>query len=317
MKKILLVEDDIALREAAHEILSVEGYEVTSVSNGQEALDAFNVLIPDLIVSDINMPVMNGFELLDAVRSHDKGISVPFLFMSTRSDRGSLTRARHLGSDDYLFKPFELLELIDAIRVRLDRRQAVLLCDTHEAHIQTVNMLANAIEARDHYTHGHVSRVCNIALKMGSILGWSKEQMTMLEFGAILHDIGKISISEKILNKKEILNSEEMAQIKQHVDVGAQMLKGINHLQPVIPYILYHHERWDGSGYPHGLAGESIPLEGRLLAIVDVFDAMTSERPYHDCVSKEKALEEIKFKRGVDFDPFLVDGFLHLMSTIS
>ncbi|MGA9397762.1 MAG: HD domain-containing phosphohydrolase [Anaerolineaceae bacterium] len=315
MEKILLVEDDVTLREAAREILSVEGYEVIAVSNGKEALDAFNLLVPDMIVSDINMPEMNGFELLDAIRSLENGITIPFLFMSARSDRGSMTHARQLGSDDYLFKPFELLELTNAIRVRLDRRQAVLLCDTREAHLQTVNMLANAIEARDQYTRGHVDRVCKYTLALGSALGWAKEQMTVLEFGAILHDIGKINISETILNKKEALSAEEIAMVRRHVEVGAQMLHGITHLQPVIPYILYHHERWDGSGYPQGLMGENIPIEGRLLAIVDTFDAMTSERPYHAVISKENALNEIRQKRGVEFDPQLVDVFLKLMKS--
>ncbi len=315
--KILLVEDDNVLREAAQEILANEGYEVTSVRNGQEALDVLNDLIPDLIVSDISMPKMDGFALLDAVRSSESGMTIPFLFISGDVTRGSVSQARRLGADDYLFKPFELVELSDAIRVRLDRRRTVLLFDTREAHLQTVNMLANAIEARDYYTRGHVDRVRKYALDLGSSLGWSKEQLTVLEFGAILHDIGKVVVSEAVLNKKGPLNTDEIAHIRQHVEAGAQMLKGITHLQPVIPYVIYHHERWDGNGYMHGLAGEKIPVEGRLLAIVDVFDAMTSERPYHAAMSKEQALEQIRERRGVDFDPLLVDAFLRLMSTFS
>jgi putative two-component system response regulator len=317
MEKILLVEDDNVLREAAHEVLSGEGYKVTSVGNGMDALDALNDLIPDLIVSDISMPKMDGFALLDAVRSSESGMTIPFLFISANADRRSVSQARHLGVDDYLFKPFELMELLDAVRVRLDRRRTVLLFDTREAHLQTVNMLANAIEARDAYTRGHVDRVREYALALGSSLGWSKEQLTVLEFGAILHDIGKIVVPEDILNKKDFFTSDEKAVIRHHVEAGAQMLTGITHLQAVIPYVLYHHERWDGSGYPHGLAAEGIPLEGRLLAIVDAFDAMTSQRPYRTAMSKEEALEEIRQKRGIDFDPLLVHAFLRLMGTFS
>ncbi len=317
MERILLVENDQVLREAAHEVLSGAGYEVTSAGNGMEALEAFDHHTPDIVVSDISMPRMTGFALLDAIRSRENGISIPFLFISAHSDREIINQARMLGSDDFLPKPFELVELLNAVRVRLDRRHTILLFDTREAHLQTVNMLANAIEARDTYTRGHVDRVRKYALALGASLGWSKEKLTVLEFGAILHDIGKIVVPEQVLNKKGSLNAEEWAFIRRHVEVGVEMLKEITHLQPVIPYVLYHHERWDGSGYPHGLAGEAIPLEGRLLAIVDVFDAMTSERPYRAAMSKEKALGKIRQKRGGDFDPFLASAFLQLMGTYS
>lgn len=313
MEKILLVEDDVALREAVDEALSSEGYEVTSTSDGLGALDLLKDSVPDLIVSDISIPKLDGFKLLDVVRSSDNGKTIPFLFISAKADHRSIRQARRLGVDDYLVKPFELTELLDAVRVRLDRRKAVLLIDTREAHLQTVNMLANAIEARDLYTRGHVDRVRQYALDFGTYLGWSAEQLIVLEFGAILHDIGKVAIPESVLNKKGPLEAREMTLIRSHVKVGADMLSGITHLHSVIPYILYHHEHWDGSGYPIGLNGKTIPLEGRLMAIVDVFDAMTSERPYHAAVSKEDALEEIYQQRGKDFDPSLADAYLQLM----
>ncbi len=313
MEKILFVEDDGALREAACQILEYEGYKVTAVANGRLALEALKHLTPDLIVSDIAMPEMDGFALLDAVRSTPTGVTIPFLFISASTDPEKVNRARRHAADDYIFKPFEVQDLLDAVRSRLDRRHKVLLFDTREAHLQTVTMLANAIEARDSSTRGHVERVREYALALGSALGWPAEQLGELEFGAILHDVGKILVPEYVLNKKGALDADEMAAVRLHVEAGVQMLTGITHLQTVVPYIEYHHERWDGGGYPHGLAGERIPLEGRVLALADAFDAMTSERPYRGALSEEAALEEIRQKRGTHFDPVLADLFMKLI----
>ncbi len=313
MEKILFVEDDSALREAASQILEYEGYQVTVVANGRLALEALKHLTPDLIVSDIAMPEMDGFALLDAVRATPTGVTMPFLFISASTDPEKVNRARRHAVDDYIFKPFGLQDLLDAVRSRLDRRRKVLLFDTREAHLQTVTMLANAIEARDPCTRGHVERVREYALALGSALGWSAERLSELEFGAILHDVGKILVPEYVLNKKGPLDAEEMASVRLHVEAGVQMLSGITHLQTVVPYIEYHHEHWAGGGYPHGLAGEAIPLEGRLLALADAYDAMTSERPYREELSKEAALEEICQKKGTQFDPILADVFVKLI----
>lgn len=313
MEKLLFVEDDPVLREAAHRILADEGYQVTSVANGRQALNALQALLPDLIVSDIAMPEMDGFALLDAVRSTQAGVAIPFLFVSAIRDPEKISQARLHAADDYITKPFQLPELVDAVRARLDRRRAVRLFDTHEAHLQTVHMLANAIEGRDHRTGGHVERVREYSLALGSALRWPIERLTELEFGALLHDIGKVLVPDDVLNKTGPLTAAERAVIEQHVLTGAQMLSGITHLQAVTPYILYHHERWDGSGYPHGLSGQAIPVEGRLLAIVDAYDAMTSVRPYRDELSRAEALEEIRSKRGIHFDPLLADAFTELM----
>lgn len=314
MERILLVEDDDVLREAASRILTEEGYKVSSVRDGNEALQLLHHggYVPDLIISDLNMPRVDGFALLDAVRSTDRGMTIPFLFVSASTDPGKVGLARRLGADDYLFKPFELQELLDAVRSRLDRRRKVMLLDTREAHIQTVKMLANAIEARDPYTRGHVDRVSNYAVRLATALGWSREQLSEVEFGATLHDVGKLRVPDSVLNKKGPLLPEEVVLVHRHVEVGAQILNGVTHLQAAIPYILYHHERWNGSGYPRGLAGENIPVQGRLLAIVDSFDAMTSARPYREAMPKETALEEIRAKRNIDFDPDMAEVFFQV-----
>ena len=312
LEKILLVEDDDILRETARLALEESGYRVVSVANGQDALDVLDDLDPELILSDISMPKMDGFALLDAVRARREGATLPFLFITVHTDRESVTQARRLGVDDYLSKPFQLDELLEAVRIRLDRRHTALVLDTREAHIQTVRMLANVIEARDSHTGGHVDRVCRYALTLGRALGWSDERLVELEFGAFLHDIGKITIPKRILNKKGALTQGEKRLLRQHVLEGANMLSDICHLRNVIPYVLYHHEKWDGSGYPHGLAGKEIPIEGRLLAIVDVYDAMTSDRPYHTALPKETALDNMLQKRGIHFDPDLIDIFCQM-----
>jgi len=256
------------------------------------------------------MPEMDGYALLKAIRASPGGVSVPFLFLSARTDRSDVSKARSLGSDDYLFKPFDAPELIAAVRTRLERRRVVAMFDTRSAHLQTVIMLANVIEARDPYTGGHLERVRRLAINLALALNWTNEDLTILEFGAILHDTGKIIVPSQVLKKTGPLDEGEWKLMRQHPEAGAKMLERVDHLKAAIPYALCHHERWNGNGYPSGLRGEKIPREGRLLAIVDAFDAMTSDRPYHARMTTADALDEIKRSRGINFDPDMVDAFL-------
>jgi putative two-component system response regulator len=297
MLKILLVEDDAPLLEVMRCLLEGEGYEIFPAINGKQALELFNSTRPDLVVSDIMMPEMNGYELLEAIRA------IP--------ERTDVDRARSLGVDDYLFKPFEAPELINAVRSRLDRRRIVELFDTRTAHLQTVIMLANVIETRDPYTAGHLERVRRLALNLANALNWNTEDIAILEFGAILHDIGKIVVPSQVLKKTGPLTKEEWVQMRQHPEIGAKMLEGVDHLKTAIPYVLHHHEWWNGSGYPSGRKGDKIPREGRLLAIVDAFDAMTTNRPYHTSMPAADALDELARYRGIYFDPDMVDAFIH------
>ena len=310
MTKILVAEDNELLRDVIYNILVLEGYEVFPTANGRQALDFFVSVKPDLIVSDIMMPVMDGFELLEEVRSIPQGVTMPFLFLTARTERRDVKKARALGVDDYLFKPFDAWELIEAVRTRLDRRRAVELFDTRAAHLQTVVMLGNVIEARDPYTAGHVDRVRRLALSLGFALNWNAEEIAILEFGAVLHDIGKIMVPRSVLTKAGPLDDEEWELMHQHPQAGAHMLEGVDHLRPAIPYVLYHHEWWNGRGYPFGLKGSDIPSEGRLLAIVDAFDAMTSNRPYRKGLSVADALVEMRKNSGLYFDPEMVAVFL-------
>ncbi|SPD75918.1 putative HD-GYP domain protein [uncultured Desulfobacterium sp.] len=174
----------------------------------------------------------------------------------------------------------------------------------------TLVVLANAIELRDHYTAGHIWRVTNFAIEMARELGWDEERVKMVEMGGVLHDIGKISVDNAILSKSGMLTSEEYEKIKLHPERGAWLMRDSFMLKPLIPYCLYHHERYDGTGYPFGLDGAAIPAEGRLIAVADAFDALTSNRPYHDALPIEEAVKRIVASRGKHFDPKCVDALV-------
>jgi putative two-component system response regulator len=310
MTKVLLVEDDALLLDVMRNILEMEGYQVIVAADGLAAYQAFLHVQPDIVVSDIMMPNLDGYGLLEKVRQLPQGATVPFLFLSARTERADVSRARELGADDYLFKPFDATELIRAVRARLDRRRILELFDTRAAHLQTVIMLANAIEARDPYTAGHIERVRRLAVGLAFALNWSMEEIAVLEFGAILHDIGKLVVPSKVLRKTGPLDEEEWKLMRRHPEEGARMLEGVDHLRPAMPYVLYHHEWWNGSGYPFGLKGEAIPPQGRLLAIVDAFDAMTTNRPYHASMTAAEALHELERMSGIYFDPEMTRVFV-------
>ena len=312
MLKILLAEDDEFLRITTKTLLEIGGFQVFCYENGQQALDAFPSISPDMITSDINMPELDGYGLLDGIRQLSEGEVVPFLFLSARAERVDVTHARELGADDYIIKPFEPDELLSAVQSRLQRRRVAELFDTRQAHLQTITLLAKVIEARDSHTGGHVERVRQYAVELGKALGWHPDEMVVLEYGALLHDVGKVSIPEAILNKPSRLTNEEMLVIQNHTTDGAKIIEGITHLRQALPYVLYHHEKWDGTGYPEGLKGKDIPREGRLLALADVFDALTSDRPYHQGMSREDALDIIRRDSGSHFDPEMAEVFVRI-----
>ncbi len=310
MDKILLVEDNSLLLDVMTNILEAEGFKIFPAANGKQALELFKTIHPDVVVSDIMMPVMDGYEMLEQVRLLPSGQTVPFLFLSARTERSDVSRARALGVDDYLFKPFDAPELVNAVRSRLERRRVVELFDTRAAHLQTVIMLANVIETRDPYTAGHLERVRRLALSLAFALNWKIEDIAILEFGAILHDVGKIIVPSKVLKKTGPLNEDEWKLMRKHPEAGAKMLEGVDHLKSAIPFVLYHHERWNGTGYPFGMKGEDIPREGRLLAIVDAFDAMTTNRPYHASMSAKEALADVTRNSGTFYDPQMASVFI-------
>jgi putative nucleotidyltransferase with HDIG domain len=177
-----------------------------------------------------------------------------------------------------------------------------------------LSVLSGAIEARDPYTRGHSARVTALSEAVARKLGWSEERLASLRLGGPLHDIGKLAVSDEVLRKAGRLDDHELAQIREHPKTGARLILRIAALRDAIPYVLYHHERWDGAGYPSGKAGEEIPLEARVLAVADAFDAMTSDRPYRRALTHEEALAEVERCAGTQFDPQIASVFLELFA---
>ena len=177
-----------------------------------------------------------------------------------------------------------------------------------------LSTLSRAIEARDPLTRGHSTRVTEIAEAIARRLGWDEERLELLQVGGPLHDVGKLGVSDEVLAKPGPLDEHELAQIREHPKLGARILLRVAALRGALPYVLYHHERWDGNGYPTGRAGEQIPLEARVLAVADAFDAMTSDRPYRPALDREEALAEVARCSGTQFDPEIVRIFLELFA---
>ena len=303
---LLIVEDDPAMLIALRDILQGAGYLVQTAANGADALDHLSNSRPALILSDIAMPVMDGFELLEAVRKRPSGATIPFIFLTARGTREDIFTGKSLGVDDYIIKPVTSKELLSAVQARLHRADAFTMMAQLMAAKDSLRVLANAIENKRY----HVERVNSYALALANELNWDDKRRDALEFGAILHDIGQVRVPEAILLKAGPLTEEEWVEMRKHPLEGARMIEGISYLAPAIPIVLHHHERWDGGGYPLGLQGEDIPEEARLLSVADTFDAMTSDRPYRKALDKSTAKIEIIKHANEQFDPRMVEAFL-------
>ena len=311
--KILLLEDDVHLRRGISLALELHDFEVHQAANGKDGLALLEKLAPDLILSDINMPVMNGLDFFRQLRKNPLWTQIPFIFLTGNDATRDIQAGHELGVEDYITKPIQTENLLRIINARLLRSSEIKAFYLNEAFLQTVMVLANTIEGKDRYTHGHVERVAQYALWFGEALNWSETEMWGVQYGARLHDIGKITIPDQILNKAGPLTPEEWELIRKHPTEGARIIGEINLLKESLPYIRSHHERWDGAGYPDGFAGVDIPVEGRMLAIVDVFDALTTDRPYRSALSIDEAKEYIVTKAGIEFDPSLVSIFADIV----
>ena len=308
-KRILVVEDNLHVRQAVAQALEIEGYLVQQANDGQGALQFMQHFTPNLIISEFDMPKMSGLELYEAARKNPHWVTIPFIFLTSYSLPEEVQRGRELGVEDYLTKPIDPSNLVKIVNARLLRSAQVQVALIDDAYLETVNVLANTIEGRDPYTHGHIERVAAYAQWLAEALGWTGENLRLLRFGSRLHDIGKITVPDHVLKKPDKLTPEEWELMAQHPVAGAKILHSIRYLQAAEPYVLYHHERWDGSGYPEGLIGRDIPIEGRILAIADVFDAVTTSRPYHPGRPFSEALQYLEENAGVLFDPDLVTIF--------
>lgn len=319
-RTIMIVDDSSVIRRLVEVGLAQAGFKVITAENGKKALHLLNHVRPDLILSDINMPEMDGFALCEKVHSNPELASIPFVVMSSSSDRSHMKRMLFYGAEAYLVKPFNIDQVVILIEKLLSDQFLLLLKEKERLDLERNMMLASiaslvsALESRDYYTRGHSEAVARIVSGMASLQGLRKEETEMITIGVKLHDIGKIGIRDSVLLKPGKLTDEEFAIIKQHPIIGANILKSIDSLAAVISIVKHHHERIDGKGYPSGLKGDEIPLWARMTAIADTYDALISDRPYRKGMPQENAFQIIDDVKGSQLCPECVKVFLKWIS---
>ncbi len=301
--KILVVDDEPAITVALAKKLRREGYDCLTASSGEEALRRLATDEFDLVVTDVRMPGMSGIELLQEIKRRDAEIQV--IMMTAYTDIGFAVEALRHKADDYLLKPFNLAELSHSVARSLEHRRLL----RENRAFQELAVLSAAAESRVRKVPGHLALIARVATATGSRLGLSGEALKNVWLSAILRDVGMLAVPEAILNKPGPLNQGEWRLVKQHPLLGARLIEGIPYLEPARPGVLHHHEHWDGSGYPSGLAGGEISLEGCILGLADAFAAMQTSWPYKQAVSEADALVEIDRCAGTQFDSRVVHAF--------
>jgi len=330
--RILIVDDHSYNVSLIEHILRMHGYsDIHGTTASDQVVALFETLRPDLLVLDLHMPGMDGFAVMEALGPHIPADDYfPILVVTADITIEAKRRALSIGARDFLNRPFDTIEVLLRIKNLLETRflqlqlhnqnlelEAKVRQRTHEieqAQIEILQRLALAAEFRDDNTGQHTQRVSRLAARLANELGLPQEQVELIGLAASLHDLGKIGIPDHLLLKPGQLTIDEFAQMKGHTAIGARILSGSRYaLLRLAEEIAYtHHERWDGAGYPCGLAGEAIPLAGRIVAAADAFDVLTNDRPYKLAWSVDDALDEIARQSGDKFDPRIVVALLHL-----
>jgi diguanylate cyclase (GGDEF)-like protein len=321
MKNILVVDDDNMNRIMVKRALN-DQYDVAAATSGAEAIKYLDTNDVDLILMDIEMPEMNGIETTRLIKSNNKWANIPIVFLTSDSDPITESECLKLGADDFIVKPvvpmvmngrisriLELYDLRNGLETQLEKK-------TRQVELVTINAImsiANTIDAKDKYTSGHSVRVAKCSVEIARRLGWSESELQNLRYVALLHDIGKIGVPDSVLNKPGRLNDTEFAVIKKHPLTGGEILKDIHMIEHVQEGALFHHERYDGSGYPFGLKGASIPLCARIVGIADSYDAMTTNRVYRKKLTTEQVINEFEKGKGTQFDPNLSELFIKMI----
>ncbi len=337
---VLVVDDDKAVRELLADGLEAFGYP-SVMANGME--QAFEIVRREplrLVLSDIDMPGGDGFELLDRIQGYAPDLDV--IMVTGAIDADTAVQAIRRGASDYVTKPFNLDEVQIVVERTLEKRRLILENRAHQERLEelveqrtaelveknrevkklyteledtyevTLQALVVALDLRDNETHGHSYRVVEYATVVAERMGITEPDLTWLRRGAILHDVGKIGVRDAILRKPGKLTEEEWVEMRRHPEMGYSMLRHIGFLEPALGIVLHHQERYDGTGYPHGLTGEEIPIGARIFAVVDTFDAMTSDRPYRRALGIAEVCAELEDCSGTQFDPQCVDAFLSI-----
>lgn len=331
--RVLVVDDDAGVRGVLSALLTEEGYEVSAQAGAEAALVQVRDDPPDLVLADLKMPGRDGLWLLDSLQQHSPDTAV--VMLTGYGDTETAVDCLRRGATDYLLKPPRILDLVRAIERALSRRSATLerqryqrelerrvqeataglsraLSETAQAYESTLNALVAALDAREQETAGHSQRVVRFTLAIAERMGVTGAELEDVGRGALLHDIGKIGVSDAILLKPGPLNPDEWIEMRKHPEVGFQILASIPFLAKPAEVVLAHQERWDGTGYPHGLAGEAIPLGARIFAVADTLDAIVSDRPYRRGSPFADARAEIARCSGTQFDPAAVEAFLSI-----
>ncbi len=323
---VMVVDDEKTIRRLLCRLLELEGYRVISAADGDSALALLEAQKPDLVILDIKMPGKSGTEVLTEIKARFPDTAV--IMATAVADTQTAIDCMRQGSDDYIIKPFKLREVVLTVEQALERRVLKLEIRESQRHlgqkvekqaeeiynlqINAITALAHALEAKDKYTSGHSQRVAAISTAIAEELNMPQDIIEKIKLAGSVHDIGKIGVSETILNKPGRLTELEYWHMTCHSEGGVHILAPVVQDREVLKMIRHHHEHWDGTGYPHRLRGEQIPPGARILQVADAYDAMTSERPYRGAMSAEAACAEIERCKGTQFDPDVVDAFLKI-----
>jgi putative two-component system response regulator len=321
---VLIVDDEYSGRETLQSVLEGEGYTLVMAENGPQAIEKAKTFLPDVILLDVMMPGMTGFEVCERIRNDPQVAEIPIIILTALDDRESLLTGLKAGADDFISKPFDRFELRARLIgiTRLNRYHKLVqerekLEQAHNsllaAYEATIEGWSHAMDLRDRETEGHSRRVTELTSKMAKMFGMSDEDLIHVRRGALLHDMGKLGIPDAVLQKPAALTIEEWEIMRKHPQFAYDMLYPVEYLRAALDIPYCHHEHWDGTGYPRGLKGEQIPVSARLFAVVDVWDALTSDRTYRPAWKEEDAIEYIRKAAGTHFDPQAVDLFLSVI----
>ena len=320
MKRILVVDDSTTILKLVEGILGAE-YRLTMVKSGQMALAYLQENPVDMVLLDVFMPDMNGFETFEKIKELKKNWDVPVMFFTSGVDAEIEVQALSMGAKDFIRKPFvpevmqnrisNILEL-DELNKELEKKVEKKTRQVEDLSFEIIATIAGMIEAKDRYNKGHSVRVAEYSGLLAESLGWSEERVRNIKYIALLHDIGKVGASERILNKPGKLTESEYNIVKAHTTIGGDLLKDMETISYVDSGAKYHHERYDGKGYPTGISGETIPAVARIIGIADAYDAMSSKRVFRDALTDEEIRNELVNGRGTQFDPQFLDAFLNL-----
>ena len=305
--RVAVIEDDAAVRRVLGRILEDAGYGVLAMGDGETGLRAVFEHQPDLLILDLTLPGMDGLEICRRLRSDSRTVTLPIIVLTAHTSTSDMVAALDAGADDFVTKPFQQVELLARLRSSFRTREVIRRME--QAH-DIVVALANAVEAKDLGLKDHCRYLAYRSARLAAFVGLREGELEGVAYGALLHDIGKIGISEHVLHKPGPLTDDEFRVMREHPEIGERICDPLRMSRDFTPIIRHHHERWDGTGYPDGLAGEQIPLGARIVALADAFDAIVRGRPYRAARTVEEAFDELRKHSGGQFDPGLVPLFI-------